>query len=359
MNLKKYLTLIANTLGLERQLLRAVQSLKFKAPYKRQDISEQKIFGKFITEDGLKLPLYKGFRSRIKPNWQSMLNNDDNNATSERINRTRLNEWRIRIEEPLNLLFNLSFQLAGKTVLEIGANDGATAFSIAEKGAGKVIATDIANYYINQKNPDSSNENAAIKVNKALEQKRNSYRVLVTKEVFQKVHFEEDDICNTNIAPESADLLISWEVIEHLENPEQGFLNMYNSLRPGGFAFHEYNPFFALDGGHSLCTLDFPWGHARLSARDFERYIETYRPQEKSVALSFYIKCLNRLSLYDVANLSEQVGFLSPIVVPWPQRSHLIKVDESIVQQVKKHYSRVTVMDLISPRVWVILRKPF
>ena len=35
----------------------------------------------------------------------------------------------------------------------------------------------------------------------------------------------------------------------------------------------------ALNGGPALCTLDFPWGHARLDAADFERYCREVRPE--------------------------------------------------------------------------------
>ena len=61
---------------------------------------------------------------------------------------------------------------------------------------------------------------------------------------------------------------------------------MYRILKPGGFAFHQYNPFFSYNGGHSLCTLDFC--HVRLSAKDFERYLKQFRKEEYEMAMNFY-----------------------------------------------------------------------
>jgi len=43
---------------------------------------------------------------------------------------------------------------------------------------------------------------------------------------------------------------------------------------------HNFEPYFSPRGGHASCTMDFPWGHARLSEEDFSRYSETHRPHE-------------------------------------------------------------------------------
>ena len=57
------------------------------------------------------------------------------------------------------------------------------------------------------------------------------------------------------------------------------------------------NPFFSFNGGHSLCTLDFMWGHVRLSETEFERYLIQFRPKENKVAMKFYRNNLNRMTL--------------------------------------------------------------
>ena len=70
---------------------------------------------------------------------------------------------------------------------------------------------------------------------------------------------------------------------------------MFRILKPGGYSFHEYNPFFSFNGGHSLCTLDFMWGHVRLSSIDFPKYLKQFRPFEYDLAMRFYKENLNRM----------------------------------------------------------------
>ena len=110
------------------------------------------------------------------------------------------------------------------------------------------------------------------------------------------VSFIEDDICNSRIESSSKDLIVSWDTLEHLNNPQKAFEEIFRILKPGGYTFHEYNPFFSFNGGHSLCTLDFMWGHVRLSSADFQNYLKQFRPYEYDLAMRFYEKNLNRMT---------------------------------------------------------------
>jgi len=79
--------------------------------------------------------------------------------------------------------------------------------------------------------------------NAELSQLRESYSRSVEERIAQRVTFLEDDICASSIRPESVDVVVSWEVLEHVTKPGEAFANMARVLKPGGFAFHEYNPF--------------------------------------------------------------------------------------------------------------------
>ena len=68
-----------------------------------------------------------------------------------------------------------------------------------------------------------------------------------------------------------------------------------------GIVFNKYNPFFCQGGGHSLCSLDFPWGHVRLTPIEFDRYMEEYRRK------SARSKELNHPDLYDTVVAKWQV----------------------------------------------------
>jgi ubiquinone/menaquinone biosynthesis C-methylase UbiE len=145
--------------------------------------------------------------------------------------------------------------------------------------------------------------------------------------------------------------------MEHVTDPAAAFAEIYRMLRPGGVVFHEYNPFFSIDGGHSLCTLDFLWGHARLSDEDFLRYLDENRPGEKALALSFYRNNLNRMTLSGLDQYITEAGFSMLSVLPWPRRKYLHLLDRSTLAQCVRVYPAATVTDLISPVVWVLLQK--
>jgi SAM-dependent methyltransferase len=200
-------------------------------------------------------------------------------------------------------------------------------------------------------------EDAIAATNVDLSCLRDAYSSNLDKQTARKVSFLEDDICSSSLRSESADVVMSWEVLEHVTRPEDAFRQIARILKPGGFAFHEYNPFFSMNGGHSLCTLDFPWGHARLNAADFERYLDEIRPGEKSVSLSFYRNNLNRMTLSELKLYVQKAGLTLLSLLPWCSREHLAAVSSENLSQCKRVYPSVELMDLISPTVWILLRK--
>jgi hypothetical protein len=129
-------------------------------------------------------------------------------------------------------------------------------------------------------------------------------------------------------------------------------------LKPGGIAIHEYNPFFGLNGGHSPCTLDFPWAHAALDAKDFERYCNELQPERKEKALSFYYNGLNRMTLFDMHQYSKKAGFTIDAFLPYTKEQQVYLMNRQTLQQVLKNYPTATISDLLTPRVLVVFKKP-
>lgn len=173
-----------------------------------------------------------------------------------------------------------------------------------------------------------------------------------------KVIFEDDDICNTKLIPNSFDIICSFEVLEHLHDPKKAFESFYSLLKDGGYTIHHYNPFFSLNGGHSMCTLDFLWGHTRLNEEDFERYIKEIRPNEIEKALSFYEKGLNRMTLSDLRDNITSSGLEVVSIIPFTKEQHLKMVDQEILEQTQNHYPDLTILDLIAPIILIIAKKP-
>jgi len=357
--LKKWVVAAVVRLGLGELVLRVCRMLEknITALPSKEKLG---VWGGFVDAKGHRLDLLTGFRDLIKPGWEAMLRPDSAalSLPSQEYARLRFRMWHGNLDGVEQLLQKVSGSLKGQDILEVGAHDGATAYALAGYGARSVCATDKASYYLTQapgKDPEARELEA---VNRSLGQIREVYARFLDPDRAQRVRFADDDITASALPPAAFDLLLSWELLEHVTQPAAAFAAMARVLRPGGIAFHDYNPFFALNGGHSLCTLDFPWGHARLSGEDFERYIKELRPNEVERALTFYRNGLNRMTLRGVENYAREAGLTPLAILPQSSPSHLDLLDADAFAQCKAVYPDVEVLDLISPAVILVLQKP-
>jgi ubiquinone/menaquinone biosynthesis C-methylase UbiE len=86
----------------------------------------------------------------------------------------------------------------------------------------------------------------------------------------------------------SFDAVVSVSVLEHIVDLPSVLTEMRRVLRPGGVAEHGVHPWYCATGGHSLCSLDAPWGHVRLTEDEFARYVHDLRPYEADQAVDSY-----------------------------------------------------------------------
>ena len=331
--------------------------------YKQQNdmLSNFQPMCNFTAEDGFIFTLYKGYRDALCPNWRMMFTAPGSDSYEE-LSPAKLSKAKEdlqRVEHFLSI-FGLSF--LNKKILEIGCNDGLITYTLANLFDAEVIGTDLARYYLFQTDGLKINEKNIQKQNERLSQIREKVKVEFNKKAdneCEQVSFIEDDITDSKIDNNSVDCIFSWEVLEHIADPCKAFNEMFRILKPGGFAFHEYNPFFCRGGGHSLCTLDFPYGHVRLSASDFKGYIKMIRPDEETVAIQFYENNLNRMTLRDLESYVKSADLKVLSIIPWLSKNNLLNIDENILMQAKSNYKTVSAKDLLSDLVWVILEKPY
>jgi hypothetical protein len=101
-----------------------------------------------------------------------------------------------------------------------------------------------------------------------------------------------------------------------------------------------------------------PWGHARLSDADFERYIRTVRPEEAKADLDFYREGLNRMTIADLRRTAAGAGFevldVRPITDTWVLRF----VSAEVLPAILRYHPTVEIDDLLSTFVWIALRRP-
>jgi 2-polyprenyl-3-methyl-5-hydroxy-6-metoxy-1,4-benzoquinol methylase len=316
-----------------------------------------KIIGTFTDSSAKKHDLYAGLRDRIKPGWQSMFDPESTNRIPS-IAEMKINlvEAERNIRGFKRALFSFNFDLKDKSVLEVGCHNGMKTFLLCREGCSNVTGSDVSFYYEKQLDADGKQE-----VDNYLDKLRGSVKKLFKEKdiqaIEQKAAFIEDDISKSNIKENSFDVIASWETLEHIIDVDSALNNMSRILKKNGIAFHEYNPFFSLNGGHSLCTLDFPWGHCRLNEKDFQRYLNEFRPNEIQLAESFYKNSLNRLTMKDLENSAQKAGLKVLTLIPFVKKAHLSIFNNLFFEEAKEHFTNLTPMDLISPVVWVILKK--
>ena len=323
-----------------------------------------KISDHYLTSNGNGLPRLEGFREYLKPDWRDMVypaSNVPHLPKTEEIER-RVSANIKKINNLRTYLDLYGIDLKKKDILEVGCYTGATTFCLSLLNPSKVTGSDMSKYYINQSKGHEISDEAIVMQFNLLTEERNSIKEYLTKKkmiMLGETVFIEDDITKSSFAPNSFDFICGWEVLEHVTPPHNALYEMHRILRPGGIVFHEYNPFFCLEGGHTLCTLDIPWGHTRLSSKDFEMYIKKYRQEEASQDLSFYHNNLNRMTISDLTKMIADFGFQTIELIKWSNNalvSHILN-DPLIMKQTRANYGSATLDDLITDKIWILLRK--
>lgn len=319
------------------------------------DIPKLPVKGVFVDSRGNEHKLHEGLRSKIKPGWQKYFAENKTGITQEQIDRY-VENGRISVERiaPVISLYN-DGGIKDKKILEIGCHSGAAAYAFLERGAGSVTGSEFSGYKVQATKGGGADrsdlktvEDKMIDLRKAVEQKYNSSL---------NVNFVDDDICSTTLDSDTYDLICSWDVLEHLHDPVGAFKSIRSLLKDDGISVHDYNPFFSLVGGHSACTLDFPWGHVTLPNNDFIRFNQEHQPEKSEKSISFYQKGINRMSMKGLKSACKDAGMEILSLIPFPKEQNLRMLNSKILELAISNYPDVTVNDLISSRIIVVMKK--
>lgn len=312
-------------------------------------VSELKQYGTFTDDKGVEHELLEGFRDTCVPRWPGFFK--ERNAE---IDPNSVNIARRKVARDLSVLAAHGVAIQGARILEIGCGDGGYSMALAEQGADSVLATDIVDYWAREVRGDSRHTRA--KERQAMRQM--NLRAMFPASIQDKVEFGFLDISKSPTTEEPFDLVVSHETLEHVPAMGASMTNMFQSLRPGGIAFHVYNPFFCFTGGHSLCTLDFPFAHVLLSSDDFRRYVHTYRSDETDLAISFFEKSLNRTTIRQMQKDALGAGFTLLTVMENLNEGVLKWVTSKTLQLAQENYPDLELNDLLAETVTIVLRKP-
>lgn len=311
----------------------------------------------FVDGHGRTHDLDPELRDRLKPAWRTMIDPALADALPDDEGlRRRADGARATVAELGSVLAAVAGTPVSGRVLEIGTYDGAVAFQLARLPETDVVASDLARYYVVQKPGEPTT--VAIERQVAWLATLRARAAAAGGADPGSVTFVEDDVTTSGLEPGTFDLIVSCEVLEHVRDPRAAVASMARLLRPGGLAYHEYNPFFSILGGHSLVTLDFPWGHARLDHADVERYLRTLRPGEATQAIRFYEESLNRMTLADLTTTAESAGLEVLAVLPWSDRVLARQLNEDALADVIRTYPSARAIDLVATFATVVFRRP-
>ena len=312
---------------------------------------------KVFFANGKEYDLSEDHRNTIKSDWKAaLLPAKTRKLTPDVYTRMRF------LSSAEDALDRFGISLCGKDILEIGCGYGELTYLTAKYEGTKVHGIDVDEYIADQATDlNSWNPEDIEFVNKKWTETRNKTAVKFPKFIQDKVTFETCGI-EKYVTPNPHDLIISWDVLEHIIDLPLAFNQMANAVKRDGIVYHEYNPFFSFNGGHSLCTLDFLHGHCRLSAKDFERYIREIRPEEEKPALNFYYKCLNRATIKEIKELAVKNEFEMLMIDghnPYKASESQVREEltKTILPDVIKIYPDVSLEDLMWDSTCMVLRK--
>lgn len=250
--------------------------------------------------------------------------------------------YRATAEAVLASLRPHGFETSSARVLDVGCGSGYAAFAFAARGAREVVGVDL--------DPDRY--------------VRPTERELIRDELGGgDVRLEAGDAEALQYESDSFDLVYSFTAVEHFGDAAAAFREVARVLRPGGLSYHGVDPWLGPRGGHALCTLDFPWGHARVSRADFDRYLSEHRPYEREDALAFYDTGFQRPRLTQAETLeavrAAGLEVLRSVPTPLALRDpHRALYDRDLLADVRQRLPGAEPVDLLTRFSTLILRRP-
>jgi len=306
---------------------------------------------KYQLQNGFELPIIQGFREQVKNNWRKAYKNFE----YQPVEKDKVNKLKQDINHAASYLSKMGVSLQGKRIMDVGCYLGIQCFGAIEHGATSALGIDIPEYYIN------SSLDKDINASKILEERRNDIRKHHPHLDQSKITFQDTSVFEMDFEDEF-DIIFSWETFEHIINPKEALKRIYKALKPGGISYNAYNPFFCLSGGHSMCTLDFPFSHILLSNEEFKRYVEEVIPQNapnnySELSYEFFTKNLNRMTQYDLRKYIDEGGFKLLDFTSIPDMNMMNIIDPSILGIARELHPTLTLNDLLCSTVYFTIQK--
>lgn len=147
-------------------------------------------------------------------------------------------QYGLGVEQLVPYLKSRGVPFAGKNICEIGCGEGGVLAALADEGAAKALGIDIRQ--------------------EAIDRAQIIFNALGINSEF-RIH----DVTNEEIPPEwreQFDFVTLRDVMEHLEKRDQSLQHVVDFLRPGGYLYVVFPPYYSPFGGHQH-LLKSIWGN--------------------------------------------------------------------------------------------------
>jgi SAM-dependent methyltransferase len=243
----------------------------------------------FVREDGVPLPLSRGFRDALLAAHPSKTPRPGSSPSSRAwAVRNRVGAARARLGE-----LERYCDPESASVLEVGCGDGVECVVSGVLGVDSAIGIaptlplfeegdrgDVARQLV---------QDALGRLGRAEPWEVALERIPVDFAVMDATHLDFED--------GAFDVVWSRAALEHLIPLDRALREIARVLRPGGIAHHAIDPFFWARGCHAKAVLDLPWAHARLSAADFRRLSEQSDSRGRAQRRVHSLSTLNQLTV--------------------------------------------------------------
>jgi len=152
--------------------------------------------------------------------------------------------WEYAEAERIHVDFSPEWNLAGKTVLDVGCGLGGKLLFYAQSGARRVVGIDLR--------PASA---------------RAALDLAAQHRMADRVEVVVADAARLPFAPGSFDAIVSVNVVEHVDDPRAVLQASHRALRPKGLAFLHFPPYYSPWGPHVEGWIHFPWPHLFFSEK--------------------------------------------------------------------------------------------
>jgi SAM-dependent methyltransferase len=158
---------------------------------------------------------------------------------------TQYNEFRgVQLDRICEAARRYGVDFCGKTLLDVGCNDGAITCRYIDRGAARVIGVDIDRAAIDRATADYANE---------------------------RVSFVPCTTTSIPLEDNAVDVIVCYDVFEHISQPRAVVEEWHRLLRPGGKAligtWGWYHPY----AHHLWSTMPVPWAHVVCSEKTMIR----------------------------------------------------------------------------------------